>query len=72
MQGPPVSVKEIIVKVIEQGKQGVLWLLSSLSLEGQYSTGVEPNYFQSWGRHLLQECLLLGMIDLSFLLFLVG
>lgn len=47
MQGPPVSIKEITVKVIEQGKQGVLWLLSSLFLEDQYSTGMEPNYFQS-------------------------
>lgn len=57
-QGPPVSVQAIIGKATEQGEQGLLWLLSSLSLKGQYSTRVEPNIY-----------LLLGMMGLSFLLF---
>lgn len=57
-QGPPVSIEAIIGNAAEQGEQGVLWLLSLLSLGGKYSTRAEP-----------RVCLLLGMMGLSFLLF---
>lgn len=47
-QGPLVHVEAIIGKAIEQGEEGVLWLLSSLSLKSQYSTRVEPNICLAW------------------------